>query len=346
MEVNNQKVISFGTLLSGMCKPLKFVYIANFSSREKLLKVLENYSLNPWSFEEQLTGLIMPVPETGDFAEFRFSGMFRNLIMLPYVESKLDLLAIKNLPRCFFNPNMQFREALGEFIEQHPDQLIRLRQFYQAGEDAAGQDFFGSRWMIDATFSDAAPLLQLEKQNLKVRKREFRLRLTAFMDKFRFEIREKEGDIWQSDPDLFLSSNESIVLMFLILASKNTGTPLAELMNFRSFSEVKNSYRKSWEQVSSLFIPFPNRRYILGAFEEESRHSHQMSVFNRVMRVIESTGFTAGRIKERVPLILDDSCTGNRHFSINNWNQVLGNIQEWVFPGKGIALPDTGKTSV
>jgi hypothetical protein len=160
------------------------------------------------------------------------------------------------------------------------------------------------------------------------------------MDKFRFEIREKEGDVWQADPDLFLSSDESIVLMFLILASKNTGTPMAEMMNFQSFREVKNSFRNSWEQVSSLFIPFPKRRYILGTYEEESRHTYQISVFNRVMKVIESTGYTGGRLKERVPLILDESCTGNPHFSIHTWNLALGNTPEWIYPGKGIELPE------
>ena len=175
-------------------------------------------------------------------------------------------------------------------------------------------------------------------QDIEVKRREFRLRLCSFRNYFRFELREKQGNAWQSDPDLYLSSYESQVLLFLILTARNAELPMAELMNLRSFKEAKKSFWQAWKSVSKLFIPLEQPSYQKRTFDE-SGEAEEKSAFIHVMQILESTGFSAGSRRDRVPVILDDSTLTHPVFSINSWNLTIGHFTEWVYPDKGIEIP-------
>lgn len=339
MEKQEQKPISFSPILSAMCKPFKFVFVANFSTREKLLDVLELYSLQPSIFEENQIGVIMPLPSTQDFSEFRFTGMFRNLIMLPDVESKLDLLAIKNLPLCFLNPNVQFGEVFGNKLDHAKGRLIKLRQYCNATEGPKNLDFFGSQWITEHNYEDLNVLKKPALPDISPKKREFRLRLFVFRDKFRFEMRERQGDIWQSDPELFLTSDESIALMFILVVCYNTNAFIQELLNFPNFLEAFKTFKTHAERLNSIFKPLEKKRYLNHFWEEQSGDDSLRSNFTKAAKVLDSTQFNMNRRKDRVPIILDETAANHPHFSITNWNQVLGTIPEWIIPGKGIEIP-------
>jgi len=299
---------------------------------------LEVFSLRPATFEQRQACLIMPIPATDDFSEFRFCGMFRNLILLPDTESRLDLLAIRNLPRCFFQPDLQFRIACRELLPDYDGKLLGLRQFYGQPDDPADMNFCGSRWMADQFFEHIRILEKPSLQDIEVKRREFRLRLCSFRNYFRFELREKQGNAWQSDPDLYLSSYESQVLLFLILTARNAELPMAELMNLRSFKEAKNSFWQAWKSVSKLFIPLEQPSYQKRTFDE-SGEAEEKAAFVRVMQTLESTGFSAGSKRDRVPVILDDAVLKHPYFSISSWNLLIGHFTEWVYPDKGIEMP-------
>ena len=338
MKIHSGKAISFPQPLAGMLKPFRYLYFAGFRKREKLLEMLEAFSLRPAMFEKRQAGLIMPIPATKDFSEFRFCGMLRNLILLPDTESRLDLLAIRNLPRCFFQPDLQFRLACRELLPDYDGKLLGLRQFYGQPDDPADMNFFGSRWMADQVFDDIRILERPSLHDIEVKKREFRLRLCSFRNCFRFELREKQGNAWQSDPELYLSSYESQVLLFLIFIARNNGTPMAELMNLRSFREAKRSFPQVWKSVSKLFMPIDQPLYQQRTFDD-SGESEEKAAFIRVMQTLESTGFSAGSKRDRVPVILDDTALAHPVFAINSWNQLIGQFIEWVYPDKGIEMP-------
>ena len=338
MKIHSGKAISFPQPLAGMLKPFRYLYFAGFREREKLLEMLEAFSLRPAMFEQRQAGLIMPIPATEDFSEFRFCGMLRNLILLPDTESRLDLLAIRNLPRCFFQPDLQFRLACRELLSDYDGKLLGLRQFYGQPDDPADMNFFGSRWMADQVFDDIRILERPSLHDIEVKKREFRLRLCSFRNCFRFELREKQGNAWQSDPELYLSSYESQVLLFLIFIARNNGTPMAELMNLRSFREAKRSFPQVWKSVSKLFMPIDQPLYQQRTFDD-SQEAEEKAAFIRVMQTLESTGFSAGSKRDRVPVILDDTALAHPVFAINSWNQLIGHFIEWVYPDKGIEMP-------
>jgi len=341
MEKQEQKPISFSPILSAMCKPFKFVYVANFSSREKLLDVLEFYSMQPSTFEENQIGIIMPLPSTQDFSEFRFTGMFRNLIMLPDVESKLDLLAIKNLPLCFLNPNIQFKEVFGNKLDHAKGCLIKFRQYCNATDGPKNLDFFGSQWITEHSYEDLTILKKPDLPDFSPKKREFRLRLFVFRDKFRFELRERQGDIWQSDPELFLTSDESIALMFILVVCWNTNAFIQELLTFPNFFEAYKTFKTQVDRLNNIFKPLEKKRYLNHFREEQSGDDSLRSNFTKAAKVLESTGFNMNRRKDRVPIILDETAANHPHFSINNWNMVLGTMPEWIIPGKGIEIPES-----
>lgn len=339
MRIISRKPISFAQPVSGMLKPFRIVYFAGFREREKLLDVLEAYSLRPALFEERQAGLIMPLPATDDFSEFRFCSMFRNLIMLPDTASRLDLLAIRNLPHCFREPGLQFRSACQQILKDYDGKLVVLRQFYDQPEDSAGVDFFGSRWIPDEIIGGMENLEKPSLRDLEVKKREFRLRLCCFRHRFYFELREKQGEAWQSDPELYLSPDESHLLMFLILAARTTGRPLAEFMDMSRYRAARNSVPEAWKSLHKIFLPVDHTRLRERNFTGQGSGEDDRSVFVRVMRMLESTGFSAGSRRDRIPVALDETALHHPKFSLSNWNQVIGPYTEWIFPGKGIVLP-------
>jgi hypothetical protein len=337
MKIQSGKNISFPQPIAGMLKPFRHLYFAGFTEREKLLEILEVYSLRPARFEERQTGLLMPIPKTEDFVEFRFCGMFRNLIMLPDCESRLDLLAIRNLPNCFHQPGLQFRQTCHDLLKDYKGKLVGLSQFYGQSENWADLDFFGSRWMVDEISDDLRILGRPGLKEIEVKKREFRLRLCCFRNCFRFELREKQGDVWQSDPELYLSGNESQILLFLILTARNTGIPLAELMSVRSYKEAQGNFRDAWNSLRKLFMPLEQPRYRQRTFDGSERE--EIADFTRVMRLLESTGFSAGSRRDRVPFILDETALQHTEFSFIRWNLLIGHFVEWIYPDTGILIP-------
>jgi hypothetical protein len=341
MKIPSSRSFSFAQPLSGMLKPFHYLYFAGFKEREKLLDVLEAYSLRPAMFEQKQSALIMPIPATEDFSEFRFCGMFRNLILLPDTESRLDLLAIRNLPRCFHQPELQFRSIIQHIPEEFRGKLLGLRRFYGQPDGPESADFYGSLWMPDEIFEDNASLENPSLQDLQTKRREFRLRLCCFRNYFRFELREQQGDAWQSDPELYFSSHESHILLFLILTARNTGTPLSELMSLHSFEEARVSFREAWQSIGKLLKPAGQKLYRKRSFDGRMENEEE-AAFVRVMRIIESTGFTAGSKRDRVPVILDDTALNHPDFSLNRWNLLIGHFTEWVYPDKGIEIPASG----
>jgi hypothetical protein len=343
MKISISRSVSFPQPLSGMLKPYRYLYFAGFREREKLLDVLETYSLRPAIFEQRQSALVMPIPATENFSEFRFCNMFRNLIMLPDAESRLDLLAIRNLPRCFHQPELMFR-AISRYIpEDYQGKLIGLRRYYGNPKGSTEPDFFGSCWIPDEIFDNPSTMEKPALQDLGTKKREFRLRLCCFRNRFYFELREQQGEEWQSDPELFLSSDDSQILLFLILIARNTGASLAGLMKGNNFRAARNSHRSTWESVGKLLQPKSiglthKYTYRQRNFSEPTGNEEN-AAFIRVVRTLESTGFTSGSRSERVPLILDDTTLNHPDFSVRRWNLLLSHFIEWVYPDKGIVIP-------
>ncbi len=64
MKIHSGKAISFPQPLAGMLKPFRYLYFAGFREREKLLEMLEAFSLRPAMFQVIPIGKFDHIGET------------------------------------------------------------------------------------------------------------------------------------------------------------------------------------------------------------------------------------------------------------------------------------------
>ena len=138
-----------------------------------------------------------------------------------------------------------------------------------------------------------------------------------------------------------MSTDESILLLFILSVSWNTGTSLSELSNFISFQDAFHAYQDQAGKLRKLFRhdhPRAYRSFSTFFQDDQSGGNNQVANFRRVMKLLDATSFSINPGRERIPVIVDETAERHAFFSVNSWNAVLGNMTEWIFPGRGVQI--------